>query len=73
MPKGVGTNTPDDIAEAVATAIEKNRGEIDVAPFSLRAAAMFAGIAPDLAAKVNRIVGGEKVAADMAAGHAEHR
>ena len=50
LPPGVGTRSPEDVADAVVRAIERNRGEVDVAPVSLRAGAMAAGLAPDLAA-----------------------
>jgi short-subunit dehydrogenase len=62
LPPGVGTVSPETVAEAVVRAIERNRGEIDVAPVSLRAGAMAAGLAPDLAAAVQRKLGGQKVA-----------
>ena len=32
LPPGVGTVTPEEVADAVVRAIERNRGEIDVAP-----------------------------------------
>jgi short-subunit dehydrogenase len=62
LPRGLGTVAPDAVAEAVVHAIERNRGEIDVAPVNLRAGAMAAGIAPDLAAAVSRRLGGTRVA-----------
>jgi short-subunit dehydrogenase len=62
LPPGLGTVTPEAVAEAVVRAIERNRGEIDVAPVSLRAGAMAAGLAPDLAASVSRRLGGTRVA-----------
>ncbi len=37
LPRGVGTRTPEDVADAVLRGIEKNRAEIDVAPLSARA------------------------------------
>ena len=37
LPPGVGTRTPEDVADAVVKAIEHNRGEIDVAPLPFRA------------------------------------
>ncbi|HEX9481813.1 MAG TPA: SDR family NAD(P)-dependent oxidoreductase, partial [Solirubrobacteraceae bacterium] len=36
LPPGVGTRAPEDVAKAVAGAIERNRGEVDVAPLPLR-------------------------------------
>ena len=48
LPRGVGTRTPDDVAKAVIRGIEKNRPEIDVAPFSLASGARLFGSAPRL-------------------------
>jgi uncharacterized protein len=62
LPPGVGTVAPEAVADAVVRAIERNRGEIDVAPVALRAGTMAAGLAPDLAAAVQRRLGGHKVA-----------
>jgi len=73
LPTGVGTKTPEDVAKAVVTAIERNRGEIDVAPFSMRASIVFASIAPELAAKVGRRVGAEEIARQMDAGQRTKR
>ena len=36
LPRGVGTRSPEDVAKATVGAIERNRGEVDVAPLSLR-------------------------------------
>ncbi len=52
LPPGVGTRQPEDVARAVVGAIERNRGEVDVAPLPLRAGAIFAGLAPELAGSV---------------------
>ena len=46
LPPGVGTRSPQDVARAVVSAIERNRGEVDVAPLYMRASAIFAGLAP---------------------------
>jgi short-subunit dehydrogenase len=62
LPPGLGTVSPDAVAEAVVRAVERNRGEIVVAPVSLRAGAIAAGLAPDLAAAVSRRLGGTGVA-----------
>jgi uncharacterized protein len=64
LPPGVGTVAPEAVAEAVVRAIQRNRGEIDVAPVSLRAGAKAAGLAPDLAATVSRKLGGQRIAED---------
>ena len=60
LPRGVGTRSPQDVARATAGAIERNRGEVDVAPFSLRAGAIFAGVAPEIAATVTRKTGSDE-------------
>lgn len=66
LPRGVGTSTPEEVAAAVLTSIEKNRGEIDVAPLPMRLGATFAGIAPETSAKVARRAGSAEIAAEMA-------
>jgi hypothetical protein len=49
----------------VVEAVERDRGEIDVAAIPQRAGAMIAGLAPDLAAAVIRRAGGQRVAEEM--------
>jgi short-subunit dehydrogenase len=71
LPRGVGTRSPQDVARATANAIERNRGEVDVAPFSLRAGAIFAGAAPGIAASFTRRTGSDDIAAALAAGHSD--
>jgi short-subunit dehydrogenase len=73
LPKGVGTSTPEQVADAVVRAIEKNRGEIDVAPLSMRLGTTFAGIAPELAANVSKRMGADDIARDMYAGQSDKR
>lgn len=73
LPKGVGTSTPEEVADAVVTAIEKNRGEIDVAPLSMRLGSTFAGIAPEFAATFSRRMGAEDIARDMQTGQGHKR
>ena len=68
LPPGVGTRTPDQVARAVVRAIERNRAEVDVAPLSLRMGASLAGLAPEFAARMSRLMGGERVASDLTAG-----
>ncbi len=61
LPPGVGTRSPDDVAKAVLSAIERNRGEIDVAPLSLRLGTIIAGLAPELSGRVQRRMGSERI------------
>jgi uncharacterized protein len=73
LPAGVGTRSPQDVARAVVTAIERNRGEIDVAPLPLRLGAIFAGIAPELAGGVSRRMGSDQISHEMAEAQREKR
>lgn len=72
LPRGVRLKSADDVAQAVVTAIERNRGEIDVATLPLRWGSALSSIAPDLVAAVNRRVGAADIAAQLAASEA-HR
>ena len=73
LPRGVGTNTPEDVAAATVRAIERDKGEVDVAPIGMRLGTTFAGLAPDVAAKVTRRLGGDAIASRMAAGQSSKR
>jgi uncharacterized protein len=65
LPPGVGTRSPEDVAQAVLDAVEHNRGEVDVASLAQRGGAVIAGLAPDIAANVVRRLGGAQIAQDM--------
>jgi short-subunit dehydrogenase len=73
LPRGVGTRSPEQVAAAVIQAIERNRAELDVAPLGLRLGAGFASVAPELAARVQRKIGGGRVASEIAASQVEKR
>jgi short-subunit dehydrogenase len=73
LPRGVGTRTPEQVADAVVQAVERNRAEVEVAPLGLRLGATFATLAPALAASVQRKIGGSRVATELAAGQANKR
>lgn len=68
LPPGVGTRTPKQVAAAVLRAVERNRAEVDVAPLGLRVGAWVGGVAPGLAATLQRIGGGDRIAEDLASG-----
>jgi short-subunit dehydrogenase len=53
-PPGLGTSSPEEVGEAVATAIERNRAEVQVAPLLQRLGAGFAHRRPRLAARITR-------------------
>jgi uncharacterized protein len=66
LPPWVGTRTPDDVARAVLRGIEENRAEIDVAPLSLRLGAVASALAPGTAARLQRRLGSEAIAEEIA-------
>ena len=61
------------MAKATLRAIERNKGEIDVAPVALKLGATFSGIAPELSATVTRKAGGAEIAAQFEAGQLDKR
>jgi short-subunit dehydrogenase len=73
VPSWVGTVAPDEVADAVLRAIEENRGEVDVAPLGMRAGTKVAGLAPDLAASVQRRLGAQRIAEQHVTGQADKR
>jgi short-subunit dehydrogenase len=70
LPFYLATRSPEQVAEGVIRAIERNRAEVTVAPAFLRASTDFAALAPGLAATLSRWMGGEKLAEKIVAGHA---
>lgn len=65
LPRGVGTRSPDQVADSVIAAIRQNRAEVEVAPLLLRAGTTIASLAPELAARGVRLLGGERIAAEF--------
>ncbi len=64
-PAGMGTASPDEVGAAVVQAIEKDRGEINVAPRRQSALAKFAGRYPELAGRLSNqaaVKAGDEVA-----------
>ena len=51
-PPGLGTATPEQVSSAVISAIERNRGEVTVAPLRQRALGKIGMIAPELSGRV---------------------
>jgi uncharacterized protein len=73
LPPGVGTRTPEQVAAAVLSAIERNRAEISVAPPMLRVGASISSVAPGLSARVARLAGNDKIATEMASKQLDKR
>ncbi len=73
LPPGVGTRSPEEVARAVISAIDRDRAEVVVAPLSMRVGATIGGAAPMVASAVSRLLGSERIAADIAAGQRDKR
>ena len=73
LPRYVGTRTPQQVAGAVARAIERDRAEVDVAPLSLRAGAAVASVAPELSARVTRALGADRIAQGFESAQSDKR
>jgi short-subunit dehydrogenase len=71
-PPGVGTGTPEGVANAVVAAIEKNRSEISVAPLRQRVLGRFAAIAPEISGRLGGNLA-TRVADEIASGQTEKR
>ena len=73
LPSYVKTNTPEEVADGVLQAIERNRGEVDVAPAPMRLSAKLAAVAPATAAALGRRLGAGDLAEQMGAAQADKR
>jgi short-subunit dehydrogenase len=73
LPRGIGTSTPEQVAEAVVRAIEQNRAETTVAPIAVRVGTVFGALAPQLASAVSRHMGANDVAAELTEGQRSKR
>jgi len=73
LPRGVGSVSPEDVARAVVDSIEHDRGEVSVAPLTLRAGAAIASVAPGIAAALGRRLGSDRLVGDLAEGQRDKR
>lgn len=73
LPSGVGTRSPEDVANAVLRAVANNPAEIDVAAFEQRFGGWLAHFAPDLVASIQRKSGGDHISAQMSERNAHKR
>jgi len=70
---GLGTGSPQQVADAVVKAIERNKVEIAVAPVQQRLLAHFALASPGISVKVASGESGQKAAANVAKGQLDKR
>jgi short-subunit dehydrogenase len=66
LPSYVRTVSPQQVANAVIRGIEKDRGDIDVAPFPMRVSGWLAALAPDTVAASARRLGSKEMADQLA-------
>jgi uncharacterized protein len=71
-PPGMGTSSPEEVADAVVKAIEADKAEIVVAPVQQRAVSALGSTFPSLAAVVQRGKG-ERIAEQLAAKQSSKR
>jgi short-subunit dehydrogenase len=62
LPGYVGTSAPEDVAASVLEAVERDRGEVVVAPVSVRVGVKLSELAPQTAARLNRRLGEREIA-----------
>jgi len=73
LPRGAGTRSPEDVGRAVVRAVREDPAEITVAAFEQAFGALVAGISHPLVATLQRMLGGGKVAAEIAAAQSHKR
>jgi short-subunit dehydrogenase len=73
LPSFVGTSTPEQVAAAVADAIQRDRAEVDVAPLTMRAGVKVAELAPTTIAALAQRIGGARLAGEMSDGQQTKR
>jgi short-subunit dehydrogenase len=73
LPRGSGTGTPQQVADGVVSAIERDRAEVEVAPRIQRFVANFAARRPDLAGRLSARIGAGEIADSVADGQTEKR
>jgi short-subunit dehydrogenase len=66
LPPYVRTRSPQQVANAVIRGIERDRGDIDVAPFAVRVSGWLAALAPDAVARAGRRLGSAEMADELA-------
>lgn len=72
-PAGIATRTPDDVARAILSAIEHDRGEVDVAAPLARLGSALAQLSPALAERINGQFGTRQLAQQVSVAHAGNR
>ncbi|MFN8164203.1 MAG: SDR family NAD(P)-dependent oxidoreductase [Solirubrobacterales bacterium] len=72
-PAGLGTATPEEVAQGTLKAIEADKVEVVVAPVQQRFLAHFGLVSPGIAVRTASGAAGQKAAAEVAAGHSKDK
>lgn len=72
-PAGMGTGRPEQVGEAVAKAIERDKAELAVGPLRQRVLSHFALASPGIAVRAQSGSAGQKAAESIAAGHGDDK
>jgi short-subunit dehydrogenase len=73
LPRGAGTRSPEDVARGVVRVVEGDIAELDVAAFEQRLGGWLAHFFPDFVDASQRMMGGHKISALIAAGQRSKR
>lgn len=73
LPRGVSTVTPQQVADGVLSAIDRDRAEVDVAPVMLRGLSAFSSVAPGIAGSLSRRMGAHELSESITRGQADKR
>jgi len=73
LPAGFRPKVPSDVAAAVVRAVRSDRAEVDVADPVMRAGVILGQVAPQAAAKLNQLAGGDRVSHQLAEGAVDKR
>ena len=73
LPRGVGTSTPSEVAEAVVRGIEQGKDELTVAPVGMRVLTRFSEWAPVVSGRIQRRLPAADISAQVAKGQVDKR
>lgn len=71
--KAIGTNTPEEVANAVVKAIEHNRAEVSIGSVFARAGSVLGSVIPGPVGRAQRKLGAAETAREIAAGQVDKR
>jgi uncharacterized protein len=73
LPRGIGTRSPEDVADAVLRAVREDPAEIDVASVEQRLGALLASVSPALSSRLQEVLGASEVSRAVSDGQVHKR